>query len=150
MMAIGSAKYSTVDYSFYMDSACSHRISSDLNLLFDYVELETSEVLETSKKGVFIELVGKRTLRYQLYGTLVEIKNVFDSPDTNANVFSNSVLDDKEAKTVIENDQITLSTSYNHVFMRGQRFGPLYLMDITPVTNSVVTKASFSSAAVKT
>jgi hypothetical protein len=146
MMAIGHAKFSAVDCAFYLDSACSHHISSDLSLLFDYVDLESPELLETSKKGVFIQLVGKGTLRYEQDGTLVEIHDVFYSPDSNANLFSNSVFDDKKARTVIESGRITLTTSNGQVFMQGRRYGPLYLMDITPITNLTPLKSAYKSS----
>ena len=128
MMAIGHVKLATVGHAFYLDSACPHHISSDLSILFDYVELDSPELLETSKTGIYLKLIGKGNHRYD---HLVEIQAVFYSPDTKANLFSNSIFDDKKAITTIKNCQVTLETSKQQVFMRGVRCGPLYLMAMT-------------------
>jgi hypothetical protein len=145
MMALGNAKSASSKYAFYLDSASSRHICSDLSLLFDYVELEEPEYLETAKVDVLIEVVGKGSLKYEWNGSLVEIKDVFYSPDSNAILFSNSAFDDKNAKTVVWRRRVDLETPDGNVFMSGKRFGPLYLMEISTIENPSAAKVAYQA-----
>jgi transposase InsO family protein len=135
MMALGSVSKVDKKNVFYLDSACSHHISTSASILFDYQVLESPELLETAKEGVFIELIGKGKVRYAYCGTEVEISDVYYSPESNANLFSSSVFDDKGAMTLLGNKQATLKTGSGGIFMKGVRCGPLYKLDIRPEIN---------------
>ena len=105
--------------SSFLDTGASHHIVKDKRLLNDYEILPKVIRLETSKKGVYLNLVGRGTLEYSMESQTVTITEVYFSPDANANLISNAVFDSKGGKTRIEKVVVELFTKYDELFLRG-------------------------------
>ena len=120
---------------FLLDSGSSHHITIDRSILFDYSNLEEPIQLGTSKQGSYITLVGKGKMKFHVNNRNIEIKDVFYSTNANANLLSNSVLDAKGARTLIEKGKVSLKTADGTEFLTGTLNGSLYKLNINPFKN---------------
>lgn len=135
-------------FSFFLDSGSSHHITIDRSILFDYATLEEPIRLGTSKSGSYITLIGRGKIKFVAKDRNIEIKDVFYSTNANANLLSNSVLDSKGAKTLIEQGKVILTTADRIEFMTGTLNGSLYRLDINPIKNQDVVHLSAEKIAI--